>query len=412
MPAAAGIVAGPRIFYGWVVVWAAHVVLFTIFGAIYSFSSFFGALQLEFAANRADVSFAFALAVFLYFVIGAGAGVIADRTHVRWVVGFGILCLAGGLLLASRALTLPGFYVAFGLAIGFGVGCAYVPTIAAVQPWFLRRRALAAGIASSGIGLGTLIVPLLAVRMIDAIGWRATLQWMALAALAIGIAGTFFLEKSPQKKGLFPDNDVSGPAAGYGTGMGWGEAVRSRSFRLFFLTILLTGLVQFMPFVHLARHAQDRGLSAASGALLLGIIGVGSFAGRFVLTGLADRFGRRDSYAAMFALMGVAFAWWLLSLALPASFVALAGFAMLFGLGYGGFVGLAPPLAMGYFGARNLSGLIGSLYVAAGIGTLIAPTFAGWVYDHTASYAWPIASGIVLNLCAAWVALRLPKTVN
>lgn len=394
------------------VVWAAHVVLFTIFGAIYSFSSFFGALQIEFAANRADVSFAFALAVFLYFLIGAVAGVVADRTHLRWVVGFGILCLAAGLYLASHALTLPGFYVSFGLAIGFGVGCAYVPTIAAVQPWFLRRRALAAGIASSGIGLGTLVVPLLAVRLIDGVGWRATLQWMALVALTIGIAGTFLLEKSPQKKGLFPDNDVSGPETGHSTGMGLAEAVRSRLFGLLFLTILLTGLVQFMPFVHLARHAQDRGLSAASGALLLGVIGVGSFAGRFVLTGLADRFGRRDSYAAMFVLMGAAFAWWLLSLALPASFVALAGFAMLFGLGYGGFVGLAPPLVMGYFGARNLSGLIGLLYVAAGIGTLIAPTFAGWVYDHSASYAWPIASGILVNLCAAWVALRLPKTAN
>lgn len=401
-----------RLFYGWVVVWAAHVLLFTIFGAIYSFSSFSGALQIEFAANRADVSFAFALAVFLYFLIGAVAGVVADRTHVRWVAGFGILCLAAGLFLASRAASLAQFYLAFGLAIGFGVGCAYVPTIAAVQPWFVRRRALAAGIASSGIGLGTLVVPLLAVRMVEGLGWRGTLQWMALAALLIGLAATALLEKSPQRKGVFPDNDASGPAAGPATGMGWGEAVRSRTFGLFFLAILLTGLVQFMPFVHLARHAQDRGLSAASGALLLGIIGIGSFAGRFVLTGLADRFGRRDSFAAMFVLMGAAFAWWLASLALPASFMALAGFALMFGLGYGGFVGLAPPLVMGYFGARNLSGLIGFLYIAAGIGTLIAPTFAGWVFDRSASYALPIASGVLLNAAAAWIAWKLPKAAE
>ena len=41
----------PRLFYGWVVVGAAHLVLFAIFGVAYSFSSFFGALQTEFAAN-------------------------------------------------------------------------------------------------------------------------------------------------------------------------------------------------------------------------------------------------------------------------------------------------------------------------------------------------------------------------
>lgn len=401
-----------RLFHGWVVVWSVHVLLFTIFGATYSFSSFFPSLQAEFSANRADVSFAFALAVFLYFSIGAFAGVVADRTHVRWVAGFGIACLGTGLYWASRAASLAEFYAAFGLAIGFGVGCSYVPAIAAVQPWFVKRRALAAGIASSGIGLGTLVVPLLAVRANAAFGWRGTLELLAACTLVLGVAATLFLEKSPQRKGLNPDNADHPPAGGQAAGMGWLEAVRSRTFGLFFATLLVTGLVQFMPFVHLARHAQDRGLSAEAGALLLGIIGLGSFGGRFFLAGLADRFGRRDSYAAMFALMGLAFAWWWLSLALPVSFAALALFAMMFGLGYGGYVGLAPPLAMGYFGALNLSGIIGFLYVAAGIGTLVAPTFAGWVYDRTASYAIPVASGVILNAVAVWIALRLPRVAG
>ncbi len=399
-----------RVFHGWVVVWAAHLVLLTIFGSAYSFSSFFAPLQAEFAATRAGVSFTFALAVFLYFAVGAVAGVVADRTHVRWVVGAGILCLSGGLVLSSHATTLTGLYAAYGFAIGMGVGCAYVPAIAAVQPWFVKRRGLAAGIASSGIGLGTLVAPFVAVRMIEAIGWRATLQWFAAVALVLGLAAAALLEKSPQARGQHPDNE---PAAEHGDlatdGMGWAEAVRSRTFALFFLTILATGLIQFMPFVHLARHAVDRGFSAAAGALLLGAIGVGSFAGRIFLAGLADRFGRRDSYAAMFALMGLSFAWWFVTLALPPSIVALALFGLLFGLGYGGFVGIAPPLAMSYFGGRNLSGLIGLLYCGAGIGTLIAPTFAGWVYDLTASYAIPIASGIACNALGAWIALRLPK---
>ena len=401
-----------RLFHGWIVVWSVHVLLFTIFGATYSFSSFFPSLQAEFSANRADVSFAFALAVFLYFSIGAFAGVVADRTHVRWVAGFGIACLGIGLYWASRAASLAEFYAAFGLAIGFGVGCSYVPAIAAVQPWFVKRRALAAGIASSGIGLGTLVVPLLAVRANAALGWRGTLELLAAGTLVLGMACTLFLEKSPQRKGLNPDNADCAPAGGHAAGMGWLEAVRSRTFALFFSTLLVTGLVQFMPFVHLARHAQDRGLSAEAGALLLGIIGLGSFGGRFFLTGLADRFGRRDSYVAMFVLMGLAFAWWWLSLALPASFAALALFAVMFGLGYGGYVGLAPPLAMGYFGALNLSGIIGFLYVAAGIGTLVAPTFAGWAFDRTASYAIPIASGVVLNAAAVWIALRLPRVAG
>ena len=45
--------SGTRLFYGWVVVASAHLVLFTVFGVAYSFSSFFTSLQDEFQATRA-----------------------------------------------------------------------------------------------------------------------------------------------------------------------------------------------------------------------------------------------------------------------------------------------------------------------------------------------------------------------
>ena len=163
-----------------------------------------------------------------------------------------------------------------------------------------------------------------------------------------------------------------------------------------------------MPFAHLARHAVDRGLSAEQGALLIGLIGVGSFGGRFFLTGFADRVGLRNMLVAMYTGMGLACAWWLASLALPASFLTLGLFALGFGTCYGGFVGISPPLAMEYFGGRNLSAMIGALYLAAGIGSLFAPTFAGWMYDVSGTYALPILVGVAGNAAAALNALRLP----
>lgn len=397
----------PRVFYGWVVVAAAHVVLFTIFGVAYSFSSFFGALQTEFAANRAQTSFAFSLSVFLYFAVGIGAGVIADRTHVRKVVGFGIVALALGMFFAARVSSLNWFYVAYGLGVGLGIGCAYVPAIAAVQPWFVRRRGLAAGIASAGIGLGTLIGPLAAAALIERIGWRDTLTWFAAATLLLG-AAALWLEKSPQAKGLYPDNDPAAQNNLAVSGMTFREAIATREFRLFFLALLAMSAAQFMPFVHLARHALDRGFTLAQGALLLGVIGIGSFVGRFFLTGVADRLGNRNMLAASYAGMGVAFAWWWLTLALPPSLLALGGFAFVFGASYGAMVGVCPPLCMAYFGGKSLSGLIGALYFAAGIGSLFAPTFAGWMYDVSQSYAVPLVVAVLANALATWIALRLP----
>ena len=399
---------GTRLFYGWVVVASVHLVLFTVFSVAYSFSSFFTSLQDEFQATRAATSFAFALTIFIMFATGIGAGVVADRTHVRWVAGFGVVCLAAGAWAAAQAASLTTFYLAFGIGVGVGVGCAYVPAIAAVQPWFIKRRSLAAGIASAGIGLGTLAGPLAAAELITRFGWRTTLTMMAAATLLLGLA-TLLLEKSPQAKGLFPDNDPGARADLALTGMSFRATMRSREFRLLFLAGLAMSAAQFMPFVHLAQHAIDRGFSPATGALLLGIIGVGSFAGRFVLTGVADKVGNRNLLAASYAGMGVAFAWWLVALALPPSVLALGVFAFVFGASYGAMVGVCPPLCMAYFGGKSVSGIIGALYFAAGIGCLFAPTFAGWMYDIAQSYVVPLIVAVAANFLAAWIAMRLPR---
>jgi len=399
----------PRLFYGWVVVAATHLMLCILFGVTYSFSSFFSAFQDEFQAGRAGVALIFSLTVFLYFAAGVPAGMVADRTHVRWVAGAGVLLLAAGIWLASRATSLHQLYAAYALGVGLGVGCAYVPAIAAVQPWFIRRRSLAAGIASAGIGLGTLVGPIVAVRLIESYGWRGALQVFAVAALVLGLAAASLLEKSPEAKGLHADNDPRSAGGNLAaSGMSLRDALGSRTFRLYFASILATALVQFMPFAHLARHAVDRGMSPEQGALLIGLIGVGSFCGRFFLTGHADRIGLRNMLVAMYAGMGLACAWWLASLALPASFVALGLFALAFGTCYGGFVGISPPLAMAYFGGRNLSAIIGALYLAAGIVSLFAPTFAGWMYDVSGTYAAPILVGVAGNGVAVLIALRLP----
>ena len=397
-----------RLFYGWVVVGSAHVVLFTIFSVAYSFSSYFTSLQDEFHATRAATSFAFSLAIFIMFLTGIGAGVVADRTPVRWVVGFGVVCLAAGTWAAAHAASLTAFYFAFGFGVGIGVGCAYVPAIAAVQPWFVKRRGLAAGIASAGIGLGTLIGPLAAAQLIQRFGWRAALTMMAFATLLLGCAA-LLLEKSPQAKGLFPDNDPGAQANLALTGMTFRAAMASREFRLLFLAGLAMSAAQFMPFVHLARHAIDRGFSPATGALLLGVIGIGSFAGRFVLTGVADKIGNRNMLAASYAGMSIAFAWWLVTLALPPSVIALGLFAFVFGSSYGAMVGVCPPLCMAYFGGKSVSGIIGALYFAAGIGSLFAPVFAGWTYDLWQSYTVSLVVAIAANALAAWIALRLPR---
>src|SRR5256885_9929454 len=53
-------------------------------------------------------------------------------------------------------------------------------SIGAVQPWSEENRALASGIAVSGIGAGNFAMPLLAAWWIGLFGWRGAYAAMAL----------------------------------------------------------------------------------------------------------------------------------------------------------------------------------------------------------------------------------------
>ena len=172
----------PRIFYGWFVVAAAFAVTFVGFGCAYTFSAFVESLQRDFGASRGSVSLVFSLAGFLYFGLGIVSGPLADRFGSRRLAVAGMILTGLGLAAASVARSLTEVYAAYGLGVGLGVGCAYVPAIGAVQRWFVRRRGFASGLAVSGIGVGTLVMPPLASLLIETLGWRGA--YLALGALA------------------------------------------------------------------------------------------------------------------------------------------------------------------------------------------------------------------------------------
>ena len=128
----------------------AFAVMFVTFGAAYSFSAFFASLQQTFAAPRGDIAFSFSIAVPLYYLIGAISGPLADRFGARIICLFGVAFAGAGLIFAASATALWQVHAGFGLGLGFGIGFSFVPAIAAVQRWHLRRRGFASGIAVSG----------------------------------------------------------------------------------------------------------------------------------------------------------------------------------------------------------------------------------------------------------------------
>lgn len=384
--------------YAWVVVWATFVALAVIFGVSYSFAAFFAAFAAEFDAQRADVSLVFGLSGGVYFVFGAGGGMLADRFGPRLVTSAGMVLIAAGLLLGSAAQGMSTVYAAYGVGVGLGIALVYTPSIGCVQPWFKQRRGLAAGLASAGIGAGTVVVPLAAAAAIDALQWRDAMRALAAAVLVVGLAATLLLKRAP----------VAGAAAGAAQavripGATLREALHDRRFWWLYASVVLAAPGMFIPFAHVSAAARDLGIDAPRAVGLVGLIGIGSLIGRFVIGALADRIGRLLTLLLMQLSSGLALIVWLGA----GGYAALAVFALWFGLSYGGIVSLLPALCMDLFGARAVAGIIGTLYSGAALGNLFGPVLAGWVFDRTASYVPVLWACIALSALAALASARL-----
>ncbi|MBS0445407.1 MAG: MFS transporter [Proteobacteria bacterium] len=381
---------------GWVVVWASFTALAVIFGIAYSFAAFFESFAAEFQATRAQVSLVFGLSGLLYFVLGAFGGMLADRYGPRIVTSAGMLCIAGALVLGSLATSMVALTLAYGVGVGVGIALVYTPAIGCVQPWFTRRRGLAAGIASAGIGAGTFCVPLLAAAAIAQWHWRSAMWALAAGVVVVGLASTLLLQRAP---GAMRRADGSVP------GMALGEVLRAPSFRWMYAMCMLGAPAMFIPFAHLSASARDLGVADAQAVGLVGLIGIGSLTGRFAVGAVADRIGRPLALIAVEASLGLSMLLWLVA----GSYPALAVFALWMGLSYGGIVSLMPALCMDLYGARSVSSVIGTLYTGAALGNAAGPWVAGRVFDVRGSYALVIGGCALLSLLAtlcAWRAVR------
>ena len=399
--------SGQRVFAGWWVVAGAFLCMLTGYAVAYSFAPFFLPLETEFGARRGETSLVFSICAFLYFMLGFPAGLIADRIGPRPVVIGGLLLVALGLVAASQATTLWQVYLGYSVGVGVGVGLSYVPSIASVQRWFVRRRGAATGLAVAGIGVGTLVGAPLAYELIAAFGWRRT--YLILAALTVvgAIVSGILIRWSPERYGQAPDGDALPPGGSHAPAAGFtiGEALRSGPFWAIYSGAMLMSFGLFVPFVHLAPYARDIGLSERFGVMLIVLLGVGSTVGRFLFASVTSWLGRRLSFALMYIGAGLMLILWSLS----TGGWALVAFALVFGAFYGGFVAIAPSLAADYFGGKALGSIIGGLYSGVAFGALLGAPVAGYAYDFFGSYTGAILAGAALCFVSFFITLLVPE---
>ncbi len=396
-----------KIFWGWYVVAGAFITVGINYGARYCFGVFLKPMCEDLGWSRSVVSLAASLAVLFYGIGGILSGRLLDHFAPRWLITAGAAIAACGFILTPFISTPLQLYIAFGAI--YGLGAAFFGTavcISSVGKWFVRKRGIAIGITSTGIGVGTMVLTPLAGVIVKYFDWETGFVVLGILTfvLCTVVAQLFMGKTHPEEYGLLPDGATTPP----GRPEGMPEVLKlsyKQTMHLllrdsrFWIIATCFGfgvMVQMTVFVHQVAYAEEYGIDRVTAASTLGVIGIASIAGRFFFGWLSDRVSDpKHSSCLGFACMVVA----MMILVFLHSVEFLYLYACLFGFGYGSLSPTLPILIVDRFG-RHISGTAYGLmgFFVVGLGGSIGPIFGGFVYDITGSYtyAWQIClAGLV-----------------
>ncbi|MBU1196561.1 MAG: MFS transporter [Proteobacteria bacterium] len=369
---------------GWISVGCAFASMFICFGITYSFGAFFDSMSAEFNTGRGATSAVFSITMFIIFTGGIVSGNVTDRFGPKPVLIFGGLFLGLGLYLTSLVNSIWVGYITYGLGVGIGVSCGYVPMLAVVGAWFEKRRAAAIGVAVTGIGFGTLLMAPLAADLINKYGWRQTYVILAILSIIVIVVCGFIIPRPPLLSNQEPKKNI-------------GELVKTPVFQYMYFATFLSSLSLYFPFVFLIPYAKTQGINEMAAASLIGIIGMASVFGRLGFGVLGSKINCMHLFQITFIITAFSFIFWLLA---SKSFVMLVIFALLLGTGYGGFVALGPTLVAELFGLVGLGSILGTLYTAVGFGGLLGSPMGGYLIDTTGSYTIAIIAALAISSLA------------
>lgn len=401
----------PRLFYGWAVVALSAVGLFL--GApivVFSFSVFFKPMVADFHASRAAVSFAFSLANTMGALSIPFVGMAIDRFGAKRLIVvstffYGVV-LCAALWVGGSLWQLYLFYALLNVAMT--AGSAPVPYGVVISHWFNRYRGLALALAMMGIGIGSVVVPVVAQRFIAMFGWRSAFAIFGGAVLLVPLPVlAAWLQNDPEQRGLKPDGEetetVSRLQPRAKTGMSWHEIWHSPTFWLLLCIFSLAGASVHGVGLHMAAIFTDRGVSAARAATATSLVGAAVIVGRLCSGYLLDRmFAPRVAilfYSA--TALGIA----ILCTGINGN-LAFAG-AFLSGLGMGAEVETMAYMMSRYFGLAAFGTSYGVAFGAFMISGSAGVLLMGAGYDRFHSYTAPLASFCVAMVLTTILLTRL-----
>lgn len=376
----------------------------------YSYGVFFKALAEEFGGARLDVSLGLTFTNVSGGLLAPFIGRALDRFPIKWVILTGTLSMSAGFLLLSQITAHWQFYLVLATLIGFGTNAmGGLATAKLVANWFDRKRGTALGVATMGISLSGVAMPLISAWLIAHLGWRGGFMvfggFTLLLVLPVVLA---FVESSPEDRGLAPDGDrwpVGGPPRKRPQ-LATAALLRMRNFWMTTAGVGLLFCAMGATLTHMVPRVTDMGFTLLQAAPILSFGAGAGVLGKVLFGWSVDRL---DPRLAVLGAIGSQFIGQIGMLHFD-SYLGFALSATVFGFGMGGVVPLHGAIAGIAFGRENFGKVMGLMRPAMMPLQVIGLPFAGWVFDRYGSYDPAFELFLVLYLLSAlciW-SLRLP----
>lgn len=411
----------PRFYYGWLIVWLSFGTLAFHVVTRFSFGIFQVPLIEEFGWSRGLLSGAFSLSMAVYALGSPLAGSLLEKKGPRALMPWGSVLLGATFIACFFIGSIWHVYLLIGLFGGFGLSLSGFSTHSAIIPrWFVRKRGRATGIALAGIGIGILVLAPLIERLIASVGWRFTYLIYGLIVLcAVAPTGFLLLRDAPEDVGQGPDGEAPRTPeelarSGIGDG-GEGKGVREVflavkgdvRFWCLILMVFSIGLNNNTIMSQLQLYLVDIEYGTAFAAVIFGAVGfirtLGSVGGGWV----GDIIGRGRGVALSAMVVAAGLALLILIPRLGGGVLPGYAFALVYGVGIGGMSACYSALAGDCFGGRTYGVIIGFMEICYGLGGVVGPPFAGFMFDYAKSYFIPFTTIIVFMFISTGLALWL-----
>ena len=404
-----------KLFYGWVVVAVFLVSGITLYGIHFSFGIFFKSIESEFSLTRAATSAILSANLLLAGLYSFFAGWALDRYGPKIVVLLMGVFTGLSLLLTSQTGSSWQLFITYSLLLAMGTGALFVVPMSTVSRWFDKKRGLALGMASSGVGLGPLVMAPFATYLIASFSWRVAYIVIGLIAWLIVIPLSRLLRGDPYEIGALPDGVKTLPKDTESeegiiqpAHLSLPQALRTRSFWLVMFIWVLYASNIFLVFTHLVPHATDIGFSAMEAAAIVSLIGGAAVAGRVVLGTVSDRMGRKVTAIICALLQAGAMMWLLWANDLWMFYL----FALVYGFAFGGMSPVMAALIGDTFGLGRIGAILGMLEVGFGIGAAIGSAVGGFIFDVSNSYFLAFLLGAAVMLVATLLIALIRREAN